>query len=520
VTPALGGERGAHAVGRGLDIGERGSERPPCGRTPVEAAHAVERLEKGAVAREQPLERRERRRRGGRGLRARRAGEGLRPFERVGQLGHALGGEAPGGHEVRALAGHGHQEIDMRRHETRIGLPEAAGGEDEGEKRLDRAPPAAYDPPAAAPMADPVSRLPAVYFEKLLDNSPDIVVAVDRRGTIVFYNDGARSTLGYSPEEVLGQHVTRLYPDLAEARKVMAAMRAGHDTAPGRVKNFETVFVAKNGARIPVAISGSIIRDDRGEELGSIGFAKDLREIRRHDQLATLGEVAIGIAHEINNPLEVIVNNLNLLESHIAKVTPDEEFVVEGERLDSIHAALARIRGIVSRLVEMAQGAEYTTREYLAGTQMTDLRGARDVPQPGPRTGDPALRGLRILVVDDDLGVCHSLHDLLAQEGCRVITALGGREALAKLETEPVDLVLSDVVMPDLDGYELFQLARKRDPGLPVVLMTAFHFDKDHILKRSRLAGITDVVYKKPIDPPRLREIVKRFARRPQPLAG
>src|SRR5581483_3264711 len=118
-------------------------------------------------------------------------------------------------------------------------------------------------------------------------------------------------------------------------------------------------------------------RDEQGQELGSIGFAKDLREIRRHDQLATLGEVAIGIAHEINNPLEVIVNNLNLLETHIAKVTPDEEFVVEGE--------------------------EYTTREYLAGAQMTDLRGARDLPQPGPRTGDPALRGLRILVVDDDL---------------------------------------------------------------------------------------------------------------------
>src|SRR5207247_11424523 len=60
-----------------------------------------------------------------------------------------------------------------------------------------------------------------------------------------------------------------------------------------------------------------------GHELGSIGFAKDLREIRRHDQLATLGEVAIGLAHEINNPLEVIVNNLNLLEAHMARVTSD-----------------------------------------------------------------------------------------------------------------------------------------------------------------------------------------------------
>jgi DNA-binding response OmpR family regulator len=45
--------------------------------------------------------------------------------------------------------------------------------------------------------------------------------------------------------------------------------------------------------------------------------------------------------------------------------------------------------------------------------------------------------------------------------------------------------------------------------------MTAFHFDKDHIIKRGRMAGLDDVIYKKPIDPPRLREIIKRHARRP-----
>jgi len=169
-----------------------------------------------------------------------------------------------------------------------------------------------------------VSRLPAIYFEKLLENSPDIVVAVDRKGVIIFYNDGARSTLGYSPEEVLGQHVTRLYPDKSEARKVMAAMRDGYGAdVKGQVRNFETVFVAKSGALLPVAISGSVIQTDAGEELGSIGFAKDLGAIRRHDRLATLGEVAIGVAHEINNPLEVIVNNLNLVEKHVARVSSD-----------------------------------------------------------------------------------------------------------------------------------------------------------------------------------------------------
>ena len=358
-----------------------------------------------------------------------------------------------------------------------------------------------------------VSRLPTIYFEKLLESSPDIVVAVDIHGTISFYNDGARQTLGYTPEEVLGEHVTRLYPDIAEARKVMTAMRAG--------KNCETVFVTKSGQRIPVVIAGSIIRDNAGGELGSIGFAKDLREIRRQDQLATLGEVAIGLAHEINNPLEVIVNNLNLLEAHVAKISSDDDFVVESERLDSVHSALSRIQAIVSQLTEMAHGSEYATCEYLPGTQMTDLRRLRTKATRSPaEQRDPLLRGIRILVVDDDLGVCQSLRDLLTQEGCEVVVATGGREALARLETTAVDLVLSDVVMPDLDGYQVFQEVRRRHAGLPVVLMTAFHFDKDHVIKRSKLAGLDDVVYKKPIDPPKLRDIIKRHARRPQAAAG
>jgi len=356
-----------------------------------------------------------------------------------------------------------------------------------------------------------VSRLPAIYFEKLLETSPDIVVAVDRHGVITFYNDGAQSTLSYTPEEVLGEHVTRLYPDLAEARKVMAAMRDGFGDAPeGQVRNFETTFVAKDGSAIPVAISGSVIRTESDETLGSIGFAKDLREIRRHDQLATLGELAISLAHEINNPLEVIVNNLNLLTKHIARVSSDEDFVVESERVDSTREAVARIQDILAKVGETSRADRYVTRDYLPGTPMTDLDAAR----ARNTTRDPALVGLRILVVDDDLGVCHSLRDLLTEEGCVVLVAGDGREALERLETTSVDLVLSDVVMPDVDGYQLFRAVRERHPETPVVLMTAFHFDKDHVIKRSSMEGVEGVVFKKPIDPAKLRELIKKHARR------
>ena len=161
----------------------------------------------------------------------------------------------------------------------------------------------------------------------------------------------------------------------------------------------------------------------------------------------------------------------------------------------------------------MAQGTEYTTREYLPGTQMTDLRVLRPKAQTGaataPHTPDPALRGVRILVVDDDLGVCHSLRDLLSEEGCAVVVATGGHEALATLEQQPVDLVLSDVVMPDMDGYDLYMELKERHPELPVILMTGFLYDRDHVIKRSKLAGLdTGVLFKKPIDPDRLKQII------------
>ena len=123
--------------------------------------------------------------------------------------------------------------------------------------------------------------LPGQYFQKLVESCPDIIISVDNRGTIIFYNDGARQTLGFSDEEVLGKNVVEIYPTLAEARRVMARMRARR----GRVSNFETVFKTKKGEQIPVAISASITYDDKGDEIGSIGFAKDLREIRRRDQL-------------------------------------------------------------------------------------------------------------------------------------------------------------------------------------------------------------------------------------------
>jgi len=361
-----------------------------------------------------------------------------------------------------------------------------------------------------------MDQLLPVYFERLLESSLDIVIAVDREGQIIFYNDGAYKTLGYTSAEILGKQVTTVYPSLDEARAVKAAMRSGEFSGEkGKVKNFETVLVAKSGERIPVAISGSLIYDESGAEIGSIGFLKDLRDIRRRDQLATLGELAVGLAHRVNNPLEVIFNNLDLLSKHLAQILSDEECVVQEERIESIQRELAKIRAIVSRIDEMAHGSHYDTTEYLHGSRMADLGREETLQQQRPeaKPAARALAGLTILVVDDDLGVCYSLRDLLREEGCVVEVATNGLDALKVLARRKVDLVLSDVVMPDLDGYDLYMEVRERYRQTPVVLMTAYFYDKDHVIKRSRLEGLQEVIFKKPVDPDRLKNIILQRCR-------
>jgi len=360
-----------------------------------------------------------------------------------------------------------------------------------------------YTPPAMS--------LSQEKLERLIARSADIVVATDREGKVAYYNDGASRILGYSPAEILGAYVGQLYPHLDEAKRVMRAMRASGHGGAGIVETFQTEFLSKAGERIPVAISGTILYDERGEEDGTIGFAKDLREILRKDQLATLGEVAIGLSHEINNPLAVIVNQLELLEREVMTLAGERDTSIECERLDAVRREVGRITGILERLGHMVESEDYATMEYIGPARMIDLRERRDLRR------DPRLVGLQILVVDDDLGVCRSLEEILEAAGCKVETASDGADALARVESGRFDLVLSDVVMPKMDGYELYTALRKLRPELPVLMMTAFHYDRDHVIKRSRLQGLEGVVFKKPVDPTRLCEVIAETVSRRTP---
>jgi len=354
-----------------------------------------------------------------------------------------------------------------------------------------------------------LKELPKIYFEKLLESSPDIVVAVDRQGTIIFYNDGARQTLGYSSSEVLGKNVSMVYPSLEEAQRVMAALRADQG-GKGHIHNFECQLRNKAGHVVPVAMSGSLIYDQRGKEHGSIGFAKEIAELQLREQIETLGELAIGLAHEINNPLESLVNNVELLDRFLKRHASSDDYRAEHERLASMKRELRRIQAIVERVGEMAANGTYGTIEYMPGKLMADLGiEEHSEEESSAKEAEPHhLSGKTVLVVDDDPDVSRSVREILEDEGCKVLVSHSGSEALSELDRQPVDLVLSDVVMPDMDGYQLFRKLQSTRPDLPIVLMTAYYYDKDHVLKRSAANGLKDVIFKKPIKPARLIQLI------------
>src|SRR5260370_12451474 len=217
----------------------------------------------------------------------------------------------------------------------------------------------------------------------------------------------------------------------------MKAMRDSPDK--GRIASFETVFRNKAGELIPVVISGSLIQDDDGKETGSIGFGSDIRRVRHAQQLATAGEIAVSLAHEINNPLESITNNLDLLSRCVQERLSESEKVVENERLDSIRTSIERVQAIVRRLDEMTRRGEYETTDYLPGKRMADLatpeaNELRARPHEVERPSDVRpLDGMSVLVLDDDTAVVNSLADLLRAERCIVNCATRPPAAFAIL---------------------------------------------------------------------------------------
>ena len=113
----------------------------------------------------------------------------------------------------------------------------------------------------------------------------------------------------------------------------------------------------------------------------------------------------------------------------------------------------------------------------------------------------------KILVVDDEVEICNLFVKVLVEEGYKVNTACNGKEALRKVRKEQPDVVLLDIIMPEMDGVETLAAIKKFNRNIQVIMITAYG-TIDTVIKTTEL-GAYDYVTK-PFDLEKAKRIIKR----------
>jgi PAS domain S-box-containing protein len=200
--------------------------------------------------------------------------------------------------------------------------------------------------------------------------SDDAVFGLDPAGAIRAWNYGARRIFGFGDEEFRGRPLLSLLPDEAAGGrlKLEALSRSGS------ARNVQTHGLTKAGRRIPVLVTATPIRDGR-QVTGASIVIKEIADVRAlHEKsleaarLKTILETVASVNHEINNPLAIVMGNLQLLLRNFEAGPPSIR-----AQLRSADLAGKRIAQVIRRLSNIVEPVE---TEYLKGRgiPMIDLR--------------------------------------------------------------------------------------------------------------------------------------------------
>jgi PAS domain S-box-containing protein len=169
----------------------------------------------------------------------------------------------------------------------------------------------------------------------IVDSADDAIIGKDLNGIVRTWNEGAHRTFGYTAEEMIGQPILRLIPhDLQyEEEEILRKLRAGE-----RIDHYETIRARKSGETFEVSVTISPIRDESGHVIGASKIARDISDRKRierllvqSEKLAATGRMAAAIAHEINNPLESLMNLIFLARQNAPAGSKAQRYLLTAE---------------------------------------------------------------------------------------------------------------------------------------------------------------------------------------------
>ena len=208
-----------------------------------------------------------------------------------------------------------------------------------------------------------------VFLRNLIENAVDGVIAADMKGKIFIFNKAATQIAGYTKKDAIENlNIRQIYPP-GDAQKIMKKMRSSEIDGKGIVRSLEQVAIRKDGSTTPIRLNASIVYEDNNE-VASIGFFHDLTETKRMEaelektqiqllqaeKMSSLGKLAAGVAHQLNNPLGGITlfTQLMLEEHELSRDATND--------LLRIQRDAQRCSAIVKELLEFARQTQREVR--------------------------------------------------------------------------------------------------------------------------------------------------------------
>src|SRR6185503_12022218 len=195
-------------------------------------------------------------------------------------------------------------------------------------------------------------------YRQIVETTTDGIIKLDVEERMVFVNRRFAEMLGYEPGDIVGMSVFAVMSAAATALMTESVLRR----RIGSQDALDTTLRHKDGSEIAVNIVASSMLNGDGEYVGNLGVVRDVTERTKlqaqlmvSDRMASVGTLAAGVAHEINNPLTAVIGNLDFVIESVGPMTPEHPFSMSPEKSKS--EAWLR-QNVAEPLVEARDAAE------------------------------------------------------------------------------------------------------------------------------------------------------------------